>query len=57
MMQIFTLGMIGKTVYDLGNTASGWDQTTFLMNLQTMPKWRLALNAFLILRLIGMSPI
>jgi hypothetical protein len=57
MMQIFTLGMIGKTVYDLGNTAAGWDQSTFLMNLQTMPKWRLALNAFLILRLVGMSPI
>ena len=57
IMKIFTLGIIGKTVYDLGNGPAGWNQQTFLMNLQAMPKWRLALNAFLVLRLIGMSPI
>ena len=58
MGQYFTLFMIGNTVYSLGKTSSGgFDPSLVMVGLQTMPKWRLGLNAFLILRLFGLSPV
>jgi hypothetical protein len=58
MGNMFTLLILGNAVYSLGKTpAGGFDPQLIIPNAQLMPKWRLALNVMLVLRLFGMSPI
>ena len=52
--KLMSVGMIGKTVYDLGGTP--WNQETAMRNFNAMPVYKKAMNAFFLARLVGLSP-
>ena len=56
---MFTLLMLGNTVYSCGkHPATGsFDPSLVVPGLSALPKWRLGLNALMLLRLFGLSPI
>ncbi|KAJ1457508.1 hypothetical protein M885DRAFT_586701 [Pelagophyceae sp. CCMP2097] len=55
MGSLMSLGMLGKTIYDLGGQP--WDAQAAVRNAQAMPMSRKAITALLLARLLGLSPI
>jgi len=56
---LFTLAILGNTVYTLGkDTATGsFDPNLIVPNFRQLPPWRMGLNALMLARLFGFSPI
>jgi len=57
LSSLFSLGLLGKTGYDLGRTPGGWNPQVAFQNIKTLPPLQIALLSFLIVRLLGLSPI
>jgi len=57
LSSLFSLGLLGKTGYDLGRTPNGWDPRVALQNSKALPPLQIALLSFLVVRLLGLSPI
>jgi len=52
--KVMSVGMLGKTLYDLGGKP--WNQATAMANFNAMPVHKKAMNAFFLARLVGLSP-
>lgn len=52
--KLMSVGMLGKTLYDLGGWP--WNKDVALANFNAMPPYKKAFNAFFLARLVGLSP-
>lgn len=55
LSNLIMLGFFGKNIYELGG--SPWNLQRFIANFKALPPWRMVLFGFLILRIVGLSPI
>jgi len=57
LSSLFSLGLLGKTAYDLGKSPRGWDAQLAFRNTKSLPPLQVVLLSFVIVRLLGLSPI
>ena len=56
--KIILLCLVGKQAFDLGKQpGGGWNPQLALANVQALPTWRKVMMGFLLLRLLGLSPV
>lgn len=54
---MISLLFVGKTLFDLGRTEAGWEPRMALERARCMPRTQQVLFGFMLLRLVGASPI
>lgn len=55
--QMISVGILGKMVFDLGKTGSGWDPRFAMQSARNLPTQQMMIAGFMVARLLGISPI
>jgi len=57
LLQMLPLALVGYNIFNLGKTANGWSPAVAIANAKNLPTGRKVLLGFLVLRVLGLSPI
>ena len=57
LLQMLPLALVGYNIFNLGKTANGWSPAAAISNAKNLPIGRKVLLGFLVLRVLGLSPI